>query len=198
MYIYLTYLATVIASYLSNTLNYVVKKKEISDIKKRTLLFKKNLSGPAKRTIMETDLIPALYYLGSSIGAMVPVANIFIPEDSMNLYYDVDMNGLAKEYYKLANEQEIIQRYSNGISIKVLEKMGFNIPEEYKIVNIKPDDLKINPEIQEELEKVICELITPLSEEEVGLDSINPISNKEFRKREKRILRLNRGYEMNN
>ncbi len=197
MYIYLVYLSTIISSYLFNTINYVRSKNEIRNVKNRKLIFNKNLSRKTKISILEADLIPGLYYFVSSLGSLVPIYNLFVPEKSKNIYYDSNMEGLAEEYYKIANEQEIIQRYSNGIAICVLEELGYEIPEEYKKVSIKTTDLDIDEKLKNDLTKVLKTMIRPISgKDDLSLDSINPISNKEFKKRERKILRLNRNKEI--
>ena len=197
MNVYLVYLSTIISSYLFNTINYVRNKNEIRKIKNKKLIFKKDLSRESKKSVLEADLIPSLYYLGSSLCAFLPICNIFVPEKSKNLYYDSDMEKLAEEFYDIANEQEIIQRYSNGIAMCVLEELGYEIPDKYKAVSNNTIDLNIDEKLKDDIVSILNAMIGSDDIELLSLDSINPISNKEFKKRERKILRMNRNREVN-
>ena len=190
MNLYLIYLATLISTYSFNTYNYIKNRIRINKLKNRNLIYKKNLSSDSKFSVFEAEIIPALYYLGASLLSLVPIYNVFVPEKFKNVYNDSEMELLALEYIKIANEQEIIQRYANGVTIQMMDKLGFVVPEKYKVVKTKPDDIKINDNLAEEINKVITNMFTMIDSEDIRIDNIDPISNKEFKKRERKILRL--------
>jgi hypothetical protein len=192
MNLYLIYISTVISSYIFNTYNYIKNRINVEKIKKRKLIFKKNLCSDAERTVKQADMVPTIYYLKASLTSFVPIYNLFSPEKYRNVYYTADLDGLSEEYYNIANEQEIIQRYANGVAIKVLQELGLDIPKEFEVVENKIDSFDIDEKVVNDINKTINSLLSFSNEKNYSVDNINPISNKEYKKREKIIKRLNK------
>ena len=67
MNLYLIYISTVISSYIFNTYNYIKNRINVERIKKRKLIFKKNLCSDAERTVKQADMVPTIYYLKASL-----------------------------------------------------------------------------------------------------------------------------------
>ncbi len=193
MNLYLIYLATVLSASGFNTYNYISNRVRQIKIKKRQIKYKKNLSFKTKITSSIGDTIPSIVYLGSTILSLIPVVNLCVPELTKNLYYGLGIDEAMDNFYRILNEAEITKRYSNGLSFKVMEECGYNIPEELKKYEIDTSKISMSDELKDKINDQVVsfyEIIYPKNEKVGTIDDIIPLSDKEFEKRKRKSLKL--------
>ena len=200
MNLYLVYLATILSASGFNTLNYIYNKKYQIKSKKRHLVFKKNLSHDTKKYSKVGDIIPSVVYLGSTILSLVPIINVCIPELSNRLYDALHIDDAIDTYYDRINDTEIVKRYSNGLTLKIMEECGYSMPDELKKEEVGSPKIELKQTIQEKLNNQIglfYETLYPNKEKEATIDDLLMISDKEFKKREGKSLRLTMEKDVN-
>lgn len=198
MNLYLAYLATLISSFGFNTYNYIQNRKEEIKIKNRTLVFKKNLSHETKKAIVIGDTIPSIYFFGSSVLSLLPIVNLAVPDLSNRLYYGLNIDDAMKKYFDLVNDSEIIKRFNNGLSLKLMEECGYEMPESLKKVETKLSDIPLKEELKEKINehiKNMYRVVYPNEDKNININDIMALSDKEFNKRIRKSMRLT--YEEN-
>lgn len=198
---YLVYLSTVLSASIFNTINYVHNRKVERKIKKRKFPFKNNLSKDTKRAITFGDNIPSLVYLGSTILSLVPIGNVFIPELSNRLYDGFQIDDIIDNYFDITKDLEMQKRYSNGLSLKIMEECGFSVTDDFKKPEIDPKTIECSEEMRNALNERINKLykmINPDDEQNHSIDEILMLSDKEFNKRQKKILKLTPETDLDN
>lgn len=184
---YLIYLATIISTYSFNTYNYIRKRISINKEKKK-MVYRKNLSSDTKFFLKKAELLPCALYLTSSLYSLVPFYNLCIPEKMDKWYYAKKIDEIANDLIDEANDEEIIQRYLNGAAIQVMKDVGYDVPNT-KIKEQKHATMKLGLYLS--LRNKTDELFAKIGAEPKDLFDLEPISNKEYKKKQKKILKLN-------
>lgn len=183
---YLIYLATLISSYSFNTYNYIKNRKYVSN-EKRKMTYKKNLSSETKELLKQAEFLPCATYFVSSLYSLIPLYNLYIPEKMKRMYYQENIDGIVSELVDEAESEEIIQRYINGAAIEVIKESGYEIPK----TKIKePKHATMNLDLYVQLQNEIDILFSKAKGESKDVFELEPISNKEFEKKRKKILNL--------
>ena len=193
MNLYLIYLATILSASGFNTYNYISNRVRQIKIKKRQMKFKKNLSFKTKTVSSIGDTVPSIVYFGSTLLSLIPIVNLCIPEFSKNLYYGLGVDDALDGFYRMLNEAETTKRYSNGLSLKIMEECGYNMPDELKKIEVDKSKINLSSELKEKLNeqvKSFYDTIYPEKEKVGTIDDIIPLSDREFEKRKRKSLRL--------